>query len=107
MASARNRWDHAVERLGALLRCSRGFPQRQLHLCETLQLGERRFVAVVEFERRKFLIGGSGTSVCLLTALGGGEGTAPPTNDDGIREFAFTGDGQLQTVDPLRQRATG
>jgi flagellar biogenesis protein FliO len=46
---------------------------RQLRLCETLGLGERRFLAVVQFEQQKFLIGGTGNSVALLTRLGAGD----------------------------------
>ena len=42
---------------------------RQLRLCETLALGERRFVAVVQFEQQRFLIGGTGTAVALLASL--------------------------------------
>jgi flagellar biogenesis protein FliO len=45
-------------------------PEKLLRLSETLSLGERRFVAVVEFERQKFLIGGTASSVCLLARLG-------------------------------------
>jgi flagellar biogenesis protein FliO len=44
-------------------------PARQLRLRETLALGERRFIAVVEFERQKFLIAGTGSSVAMLAAL--------------------------------------
>ena len=43
---------------------------KQLQLCETLALGERRFLAVVQFEHRKFLIGSAGNSISLLTQLG-------------------------------------
>ncbi|HEY7098549.1 MAG TPA: flagellar biosynthetic protein FliO [Terriglobales bacterium] len=42
---------------------------RQLRLCETLALGEKRFVAVVQFERQRFLIGGTSTGVALLSEL--------------------------------------
>ena len=42
---------------------------RQLRLCETLPLGERRFVSVVQFEEQKFLIGSAANSVVLLTRL--------------------------------------
>ncbi len=44
-------------------------PARQLRLCETLALGEKRFLAVVECGPQKFLIGGAGNSVVLLTRL--------------------------------------
>jgi flagellar biogenesis protein FliO len=44
-------------------------PARKLRLCESLALGERRFVAVIEFERRQFLVGGTGQSLVLLAKL--------------------------------------
>ena len=43
---------------------------RRLRLCESLPLGERRFVAVVEFERSRFLLGGTSGSLVLLARLG-------------------------------------
>lgn len=57
-----------LARLTRLLQ-SRTRPQKQLRLCETLGLGERRFIAVVQFEQQKFLIGGTGSSLALLTRL--------------------------------------
>lgn len=42
---------------------------RSLSIRETAGLGERRFVAVVQFERQRFLIGGSPGSVTLLAEL--------------------------------------
>ena len=42
---------------------------RRLRLCETLSLGEKRFLAVVEFQRQEFLVGGTGSSIVLLTQL--------------------------------------
>jgi|HubBroStandDraft_6_1064221.scaffolds.fasta_scaffold278056_2 hypothetical protein len=45
---------------------------RRLRLCESLPLGERRFVAVVEFERARFLVGGTTSSLVLLAHLGNG-----------------------------------
>jgi hypothetical protein len=44
-------------------------PPRQLRLCETLALGERRFLVVVEFASQKFLIGTSANAITLLTEL--------------------------------------
>ncbi len=43
---------------------------RRLRLCESLSLGEKRFVAVVQFETQQFLIGGGPASVSLLARLG-------------------------------------
>src|SRR5271170_6954655 len=42
---------------------------RRLRLCESLPLGERRFVAVVEFEAERFLVGGTPSSMVLLSRL--------------------------------------
>jgi flagellar biogenesis protein FliO len=46
-----------------------GRRERKMRLCETLSLGERRFLALVQVERQKFLVGGSGSSVALLARL--------------------------------------
>jgi flagellar biogenesis protein FliO len=43
---------------------------RRLRLCESLSLGEKRIVAVIEFESQQFLVGGSAHSVNLLARLG-------------------------------------
>jgi len=40
-----------------------------LLISKTASLGDRRFVAVVQFERRRFLIGSSPSSVTLLAQL--------------------------------------
>ena len=75
-------------------RCARGWwkrllrlgrrPQRRLRLCESLPLGERRFVAVVEFEQSRFLVGGTSTSLVLLSRLENiaGEEPAPASSAD-------------------------
>lgn len=51
-----------------VLRISRQAPRR-LRLCENLPLGERRFVAVVEFDAARFLVGGTPSSLVLLSRL--------------------------------------
>src|SRR5690606_36374522 len=43
--------------------------EKRLRLCETLSLGEKRFLAVVQVERQQFLVGGAGSSIALLTEL--------------------------------------
>jgi flagellar biogenesis protein FliO len=61
---------------GRVLRMSRR-PAKTLRLCESLPLGERRFVAVVEVEKERFLVGGTANSLVLLSrlpSLGGNEG---------------------------------
>jgi flagellar biogenesis protein FliO len=42
---------------------------RDLRLCESLSLGDRRFVAVVEFANSRFLVGGTSASLVLLARL--------------------------------------
>ena len=43
--------------------------EHSLRLCETLPLGEKRLLAVVQFERQRFLIGSTGHSISLLQRL--------------------------------------
>lgn len=43
--------------------------KKQLRVCETVSLGEKRFVAVVQIEGQKFLIGGGASGVSLLAEL--------------------------------------
>jgi len=47
---------------------------RRLRLCASLPLGERRFVAVIEFEKSRFLVGGTSSSLVLLADLRQGAG---------------------------------
>lgn len=42
---------------------------RQLRLCESLSLGEKRVVAVIQYEDQKFLVGGGAHSLALLARL--------------------------------------
>jgi flagellar biogenesis protein FliO len=41
----------------------------RLRLSETLSLGEKRFLAVVQFQQQEFLVGGTGNSIALLARL--------------------------------------
>jgi flagellar biogenesis protein FliO len=52
--------------------CRMQKPARRLRLAESLPLGDRRFVAVVEFDEQRFLVGGTSGSLVLLATLGGG-----------------------------------
>ena len=47
---------------------------RQLRLCESLALGERRFLSVVEFGEQRFLVGGAGNWLSVLAVLQGTSG---------------------------------
>lgn len=53
---------------GSFVTCARRSPKFLL-VSETSALGDRRFVAVVQFERQRFLIGSSPSSVTLLARL--------------------------------------
>lgn len=61
--------ERAVKVWRKLCRYSQHKP-RQLRLCENLPLGDRRFVAVVEYEHFRFLLGGTSTSLVMLAPLG-------------------------------------
>jgi flagellar biogenesis protein FliO len=52
---------------------------RRLRVCETLSLGDRRFLAVIEFDRQEFLVGGTGSSLELLARLHEGRVIAEPS----------------------------
>jgi flagellar biogenesis protein FliO len=43
--------------------------RKNLKVCENVSLGEKRFVAVIQIDDERFLIGGSSSSVSLLTRL--------------------------------------
>jgi len=69
MRGSANAFRVRLSRLWArVLRLSQRAPRR-LRLCESLPLGERRFVAVVEFDRARFLVGGTPSSLVLLSKL--------------------------------------
>lgn len=59
--------DTTVASLRALWRSRQ--ERKRLLVRETAALGERRFVAVVQFEAKRFLIGYSATTVSLLSSL--------------------------------------
>ncbi len=56
---------------------------RRLRLSETLSLGEKRFLAVVQFQQQEFLVGGTGSSIALLARLDAPRVT--PDSQDGIQ----------------------
>lgn len=49
------------------IRCKR--KERAMHLCETLPLGDRRFLALVRVGEQKFLVGAAGSSISLLAEI--------------------------------------
>ena len=80
---ARRGLGQGLARAWALVgRCWRSRPPRQLRLRETLALGERRFVAVIEFEEQRFLIGGTQSSMTLLAEMAQSRGAAGSASSD-------------------------
>jgi flagellar biogenesis protein FliO len=74
-----------VSRIAAL--ASAGRRERRLRLCEMLSLGEKRFVAVVEYGQEKFLLAGTPQNISLLKRLnpnseGTGKAPHPGTNPE-------------------------
>ena len=62
---------------------------RRLRLCETLSLGNRGFIAVVECEQEQFLVGGTTGSIALLAKLtphSSASSTGPAANFDPASE---------------------
>ena len=57
--------------LGGLFSWLRGRApaRKQLRLVETVPLGEKRFVAIIHAQGRKYLVGGGASGVALLTSL--------------------------------------
>ena len=53
--------------LGILGSCySQRQAKRKLHLRETLSLGDKRFLAVVEYRHQEILLGGTASSITVL-----------------------------------------
>ena len=76
---------HLIALWNRMLRISRRAP-KTLRLCESLPLGERRFVAVVEFEKARFLVGGTSSALVLLSRLtDSGPGTRNEMEPDRLR----------------------
>ena len=44
--------------------------RKKMRVCETVALGDRRFVALLQVEDQRFLIGGAANSISLLAQLG-------------------------------------
>ena len=81
-----------------VLRLSRPTPKR-LRLCESLPLGERRFVAVVEFGAARFLVGGTSSSLVLLSRLGDADETADGKQQESVPWKALTTSVRIRPVE--------
>lgn len=66
--------------------------ERRLRISEMVSLGEKRFVAVVEYDLQKFLLAGTPQSISLLHRMDGGERktdpAAHPESASGIEEVS-------------------
>ena len=60
---------------------------RRLRLCETLSLGEKRFIAVIEYDRKKFLLAGTPQNISLLQRLDDGVEETDPDIVPGIESW--------------------
>ncbi len=43
--------------------------QKHLRVCESVSLGDKRFVAVIQVDQERFLVGGAANSVAMLSRL--------------------------------------
>jgi hypothetical protein len=43
--------------------------QKHLRVCESVSLGDKRFVAVIQVDQERFLVGGAANSIAMLTRL--------------------------------------
>jgi flagellar biogenesis protein FliO len=55
---------------------------KSLRVCESLSMGDRRFIAVIAYQHSRFLLGGTSGSLVLLARLEDGvdHGTTPENN---------------------------
>lgn len=60
---------------------------RKLRVTETVSLGEKRFVAILHVDDRKYLIGGGASSVALLTSIDDPGGSHSTVQADPSREL--------------------
>lgn len=63
--------------------------KKNLRVCESVSLGDKRFVAVVQVGQERFLIGGATNSIAMLTRLGETE----PSFSDTMKNCAQAGSG--------------
>jgi|HubBroStandDraft_1064217.scaffolds.fasta_scaffold00345_25 flagellar biogenesis protein FliO len=74
VARSRTMWERIVASLGERVRATVSgisFNRRRgLRLCESLSLGNKRLVAVVEYDDQRFLVGVTAESISLLQSLG-------------------------------------
>jgi len=77
MANPRSLWQCGRALWRRLLEAGKR-PAKSLRLCDSVSLGDRRFVAVIAYRQSRFLLGATPGSLVLLAHLGDedSEGTA-------------------------------
>jgi flagellar biogenesis protein FliO len=90
--------DRTIALWRRVLRFRRAAPKR-LRLCESLPLGEHRFVAVVEFDTVRFLVGGTSSSLVLLSRLGSADEPAEGKEQDSVPWKALTTSLRIRPVE--------
>ena len=63
---------------------------RRMRVAETIQLGEKRFVSILQVDGAQFLIGGAAGNVSLLAILSDGQATGTPGIADVIAAAEVT-----------------
>jgi flagellar biogenesis protein FliO len=81
--ATRSKLASLIDRIVSLVFAHR--QERRLRLCEMLSLGEKRFIAVVEYGQEKFLVAGTPQTISLLKKFDG--------NCEGIADSRRAGSG--------------
>ena len=68
-ANAASLWKSFRDGFGARLRAGLATRPRSLTLRESLSLGDRRFVALIECDGQRFLVGGGNQTVQLIARM--------------------------------------
>jgi flagellar biogenesis protein FliO len=72
----------AFAKLVGVLRSAR--PEKRMKLCESVSLGDKRFLAIVRVDAKYFLVGGSSSSVAMLAPLS----DSPASFTDTIQRYS-------------------
>jgi len=82
-----------------------GCRETQLRLCESLALGERRFVSVIEVGSQKFLVGGTGNSLAMLAVLSPASAPSQPKEAEDVPTWTFVNRELARQPQPERREA--
>lgn len=71
LTSRVKQWFSALTRAAKWMqiRANTQLKSRELQVCESTQLGDKRFVALIQADGQRFLIGGTSNSISLLATL--------------------------------------